>query len=387
MIKLSPILVLWLLYELNFGWLGAHINGLFGYAAVIGWLGVVCWWVKEWIDTRPAPAFAPTISAPVASPVPPAPSPVQPPATVPYAAPPAPPPAAPVASPARADAVSADGVPRAAREAMDKLNAMTGLGSVKTEIGKLIDLVQLQRERERMRIKTPKPALHMLFTGGPGTGKTTVARELGAIYKAYGLLAKGHVIECARQDLVASYVGQTAKKVEQMVDKAMGGILFVDEAYTLTKGSTGGSADFGLEASDALLKLAEDRRTEFMIILAGYSRDMYEFVDSNPGWKSRISRTIEFPDYEVPELVSIFNGMLRGQGCVLAPNAEDQVETACERLKARGGKNFGNGRDVRVLVERTQEALATRIAGMPRRSSADFITITAADVEAAANIV
>nr|WP_255643199.1 AAA family ATPase [Acidocella sp. KAb 2-4] len=217
----------------------------------------------------------------------------------------------------------------------------------------------------------------MVFTGPPGVGKTVVARTLGAIYRDLGVLKKGHVVETDRAGLVASYVGQTAPKTKDKVTEALDGILFIDEAYTLTGGK--GGHDFGQEAIDTLLKEMEDKRDRLVVVVAGYPAEMRSFINSNPGLASRFTKTIEFQAYSPPELIEIFQGMLTKEDLRLAQDWPEADLQGWFSSRVRD-PSFGNARSARTLVERVREAQATRLSA---DMGADLQTITADDVKGA----
>lgn len=269
---------------------------------------------------------------------------------------------------------------RTLADCINDLNALVGLDGVKKEVDDLIKFVRAMQQRKAQGLNTGSLTLHMVFTGSPGTGKTTVARIIGEIFHKMGLLAQGHTVETDRAGLVASYVGQTAEKTKAMIDKAMGGVLFIDEAYTLTKS---GGHDFGQEAIDCLLKEMEDKRDSFLVIVAGYENEMKQFIESNPGLKSRFSRTIEFEDYEPEDLTEIFRRLVRKNQYMMTKQAE---ETALEYFKALydgRGKDFGNGRDVRNFFERVIQQQSKRLVEQNKKAAKDLVTITAADIAAA----
>ena len=214
-------------------------------------------------------------------------------------------------------------------EYIEELNSLIGLMEVKREINILISYVRLQKRRKEEGLKTPSISLHMIFSGNPGTGKTTVARLFSKILYELGYLSKGHVVETSRSGLVAGYLGQTAIKTEEMVNRALGGVLFIDEAYSLASGD-----EYGSEAIDTLLKLMEDHREDFVVVAAGYPRLMDKFLASNPGLASRFNQTIEFQDYSSEELFEIFEYMCNSASYTFDSEIKQYLtERFCECLK------------------------------------------------------
>lgn len=244
------------------------------------------------------------------------------------------------------------------KEILQELDDLTGLESVKQEIHDLVSMLEISRLREKYNLHVPQISRHMVFTGNPGTGKTTVARILGKIYKELGLLEKGQLIETDRSGLVAGYIGQTAIQTQDKIKKALGGILFIDEAYALSKQSAN---DFGQEAIDTLLKAMEDNRDNLVVIAAGYPDEMERFLDSNPGLRSRFGKVIRFEDYDEKELMSILRDMTKKADYVLDAKAIQALEKHFEDIEKNPPKNFGNGRYVRNLLEKAMLHQARRL--------------------------
>jgi AAA+ superfamily predicted ATPase len=267
-------------------------------------------------------------------------------------------------------------------EALDKpvsaFNALVGLTSVKQEVSSLANYVRIRQRRQQEGLKVPPTSLHMVFSGNPGTGKTTVARLLAEIYSGLGVLSKGHLIETDRSGLVGGYVGETALKVQDVVKSALGGVLFIDEAYSLVAGRQGW--DYGSEAVETLLKLMEDHRDDLIVIVAGYEAKMREFLLSNPGLESRFNKFLHFPDYNPEELYKIFLGMIADADYGLSSRAAKHAHSLLAVQHNVKGANFGNGRMVRNFFERALSRHADRLSRQAGYSIHDLTTITEEDL-------
>ena len=262
---------------------------------------------------------------------------------------------------------------------LQQLNALTGLTSVKEDLNSLINLLKVHKIRAERNMPQTSVSLHMVFSGNPGTGKTTVARMLGKIYKSVGVLSKGHLVEVDRSGLVSGYVGQTAMKTKKIVEDALGGVLFIDEAYALTANT--GANDFGMEAINTLLKAMEDNRNDLIVIVAGYTDLMQEFLDSNPGLRSRFNKQIVFDDYSPEELMSIFTGMCEKAFFKLTEAASEQILHFFEERVKQHSAGFANGRDARNYFEKALTNQANRLATMVSVTDEDLMTITEEDVK------
>lgn len=259
------------------------------------------------------------------------------------------------------------------------LSDVIGLESVKQEVQHLSHFIATQKKRKSVGLPTQRVNLHLVFTGNPGTGKTMIAREIAKIYKSYGVLEKGHLVETDRSGLVAEYLGQTAVKTKEIVQRAMGGVLFIDEAYALLDDS--GNGGYGKEAIDTLLKEMEDKRDAFVVIVAGYVREMENFVNSNPGLRSRFSKTIAFPDYSSEELLQIFELTAKKSGYVISSDARNRLARWLVNDAPLGEKGFGNARFVRNLFEKTLIAQAQRVASPEVEGKEALQQITHSDIE------
>jgi stage V sporulation protein K len=265
---------------------------------------------------------------------------------------------------------------RNADDALNDLEAMVGLGSVKSEINKLLASLEIERRRREQNLPVFATSRHMVFTGPPGVGKTVVARAIGDIYRSLGVLRKGHLIEADRSQLVGSYIGQTAPKTLDVCRIALDGVLFIDEAYGLTASDSKG--DFGREAIEALLKYMEDHRDRLVVIVAGYPAEMHRFIASNPGLASRFTKTIDFPPYNTSELCEIFRSMAQEQQYQLPIGFEAKLVPWIEGQ--RHAAQWGNARSMRTLLEKVREAHALRSSKDPAADVAEF---QLGDVEAA----
>ncbi len=260
----------------------------------------------------------------------------------------------------------------------EELGGYIGLASIKKEVSNLINMVTVYKMRKAHDLPTLDMSLHMVFSGNPGTGKTMIARLMSRVYHSLGILSKGHLVEVDRSGLVAGYVGQTAIKTGEAVKKALGGVLFIDEAYAL---NGGGENDFGQEAIDTLLKAMEDHRDDLVVIVAGYDGLMDAFIHSNPGLESRFNRYLHFDDYSLDEMIEIFEMQCRKNQYVLEEAARSAVRQLIDEVNTNS-ISFGNARGVRNIFERVLVQQANRLSILENPTRDDLMAITVADVEA-----
>jgi len=262
-------------------------------------------------------------------------------------------------------------------QVFDELERMIGLAEAKQVMYEIYALLRINQEREKHKLKQEKQVYHMVFTGNPGTGKTTVARIVGKIFKQMGILAKGHLIEVERADLVGEFIGHTAQKTRDLIKKALGGILFIDEAYSLARG---GEKDFGREAIDCLTKAMEDQKNEFICILAGYTEEMNEFLSLNPGMPSRFPIHIHFRDYSVDELLQIAELLAAEKEYVLSAKAKEKLRRQLYALRSDPFQlHFSNARYVRNQIEQAIRAQAVRLLKTAEPSREELLLLRSED--------
>ena len=266
----------------------------------------------------------------------------------------------------------------ALKEIEDELGALVGMEEMKRMIKEIYAWIFVNKKREEVGMKARKQALHMMFKGNPGTGKTTVARLIGKLFLKMNVLSKGHLIEAERADLVGEYIGHTAQKTRDLIKKAQGGILFIDEAYSLGRG---GEKDFGKEAIDTLVKHMEDKQHEFILILAGYSREMDHFLTLNPGLHSRFPLVIDFPNYTIDQLMEIGSRMLDEREYTLSHEAEKKLKDHLIWVKSVLNPNsFSNGRYVRNIIEKSIRAQAMRLLLQNSFDKHELLTLRSNDL-------
>ncbi|HTI25389.1 MAG TPA: AAA family ATPase [Kutzneria sp.] len=270
---------------------------------------------------------------------------------------------------------------KSAAELLAELNAMVGLDSVKRQVNNLVSELQVDERRRAAGLPIPQRSRHLVFTGNPGTAKTTMARVIAELYRELGVLTGGQLVECMRADLVGEYVGETSGKTRKLIEQAYGGVLFIDEAYNLVQG---GDEDYGAESVAELLAQMENHRDDLIVIVAGYPREMSTFLDSNPGLRSRFQTRIEFPDYDNDELARIFQLMAKSQGYELAPDLIGALPVRMSRISR--GKGFANGRSARQLLEATISRQSARLAADPSSDVASLNRLFAADIPAPGDI-
>ncbi len=267
-------------------------------------------------------------------------------------------------------------------ELLAELDSLIGLNRIKENVKSLINLNKVRKLREEHGLPVPPMSLHLVFIGNPGTGKTTVARLLAKLYHAIGVLSKGQLVEVDRSGLVAGFVGQTAIKTGEVIKSSLGGVLFIDEAYSLSPQDS--LSDFGHEAIETLLKAMEDNRSDFVVIAAGYGDLMEGFISSNPGLESRFNRYFVFEDYCTEELFSIFSLMCNKNEYVLTPEAEDCAKIHLDRLYETRNENFGNARDVRNIFENVISVHSDRVSAIEAPTRDELMTVQREDIEKAA---
>ncbi len=268
-------------------------------------------------------------------------------------------------------------------EIKKELDSLVGLNNIKKHINEIYAFMEIQKRRSREKLHIESQALHMVFKGNPGTGKTTVARILGKLFREAGILPKGHLVEVERADLVGEYIGHTAQKTRDQIKKSLGGILFIDEAYSLARG---GEKDFGKEAIDTLVKGMEDHKDNLIIILAGYVEEMNRFMQTNPGLRSRFPIHINFPDYSTDELLAIADMMLQQRQYSLSSGSREELRMIIEAMP-RLHEHNGNARLVRNLIERAMRVQAVRLMDKKEITKEDLMLLSREDMVGARDSV
>lgn len=275
-------------------------------------------------------------------------------------------------------AIRADEVYGELQPCMDEINNLIGLSQVKKFIREIYAWLKVCQKRRSAGLTVDQQVLHMVFTGNPGTGKTTVARIFGRLFKEMEVLSSGHLVEVERADLVGEYIGHTAQKTREHVQKALGGILFIDEAYSLARG---GEKDFGKEAIDTLVKAMEDHKNDFVLILAGYPAEMDRFIRSNPGLPSRFPIKLNFPDFTIQELIAIGEQMLKERQYRLSVPAREKLKGYLLKEIGRGWNDFGNARHVRNVLEQAIRNQAVRLLHSPYPTRDELMILRAEDFQ------
>jgi stage V sporulation protein K len=258
-----------------------------------------------------------------------------------------------------------------------ELDNLVGLAEVKKLVREIYAFIEIQKRRERERLNTEPLVLHMIFKGNPGTGKTTVARILGRVFREMGVLSRGHLIEVERADLVGEYIGHTAQKTREQLKKAYGGILFIDEAYSLARG---GEKDFGKEAIDCMVKAMEDHKDELILILAGYQKEMESFLQTNPGLRSRFPIHIDFPDYNKQELLQIAEQLCMKRQYQLNTQTKLALLNSLNPPEANSDDNFGNARTVRNIIEKAIRRQAVRLIAKHSTTREELMVLEPCDL-------
>lgn len=268
--------------------------------------------------------------------------------------------------------------PSALKQCFDSLEQLVGLTKVKSFVQEIYAWLEIGKRRLAAGLSSEQQVLHMIFTGNPGTGKTTVARIVSELFREMGVLTKGHLVEVERADLVGEYIGHTAQKTREHVNRALGGILFIDEAYSLARG---GEKDFGKEAIDTLVKAMEDHKNDFILILAGYSWEMSEFLKSNPGLPSRFPIHLDFPDFHIDQLMEIADRMTCERQYRFSLTAKEKLKAYLQKEMERLDRPFGNARYVRNVIEQAIRQHAVRLLRVPYAGRDDLMTLRVDDLQ------